>query len=84
MRRADKRRQLQTLLRECEVLGGSRTRLRALGSVMGEGRAADVDALLLKLDSVLNDAIQEVAIADETEETRTAEQQAADAKLVTP
>lgn len=84
MRRTDKRRYLQTLLQESEVLERSRTHLRSLGEIVGGGRAADMDAILLKLDAIIGDAIQEVAMSNEEDESRTPEEKAADAKLRKP
>lgn len=84
MRAVEKRAALQTLLSSQNLAETLRTQLQSVSGAVGVGHAADVDALLLKLGSVLDEALQEVALAPVEAEKRTAEQLAADAKAGTP
>lgn len=78
MRAVDKTNALLTIC-SCRQLA-ARLRQQLAGLDVPSG--PDLDAILLKLDSVIGDSIVGLASEPEDDETRTAEQLAADAKLL--
>lgn len=80
MRAYEKASALRVLLNASDNFRSYRSQIAALGDVVGPTRAKDLDALTLKLSSVLTEAFLEVAKAAEDPEPRTPEQEAADAR----
>lgn len=84
MKAAEKRVFLQTILGSQALAETLRAQLQSVSGAVGAGPAADLDALLLKVGGILDEALQAVAIAPVDVEKRTAEQLAADAKAGLP
>ena len=84
MKAAEKRVFLQTILGSQALAETLRAQLQSVSGAVGAGPAADLDALLLKVSSILDESLQTVACEAVDVEKRTAEQLAADAKAGLP